>query len=213
MYLILLGPPGVGKGTQARFLVEELDAVQLSTGDVLRAAVREGSELGNTAKKYMDAGELVPDDVILGMIREKLEQLGDRSVIFDGFPRTTAQAEGLDGQLDELGRAVDTALELTVDDQVVIDRLSARRVHPGSGRVYNLIFNPPEREGVDDVTGEPLIHRDDDQPEVIRNRLAVYHKQTAPVADYYARRGKLVKVDGDGSVGQVRDRIFAAIGR
>lgn len=211
MYLILLGPPGVGKGTQAQFLIDELSAVQLSTGDLLRAAVREGTELGKSAKAYMDKGELVPDAVILGMIREKLTELGDQSVIFDGFPRTAAQAKGLDEELKVLSREVDQALELTVDDQVVIDRLSARRVHPGSGRVYNLIFNPPKEDMKDDVTGEPLIHRDDDKPDVIKNRLEVYHKQTEPVAGFYEAQGKLVRVDGDAPVDEVRDRIRHAL--
>jgi len=212
MRLILLGPPGVGKGTQAQFLIDALGAVQLSTGDLLRAAVREGTELGKDAKRYMDAGELVPDEVILGMIKEKMAELGDKAVIFDGFPRTVAQAEGLDALMTGLGMAVDHVVELTVDDQVVIDRLSARRTHPASGRVYNLLFNPPKEEGKDDVTGEPLIQRDDDKPEVIANRLKVYHDQTAPVAGFYQGKGNLLKVDGAGKVEEVRAKVAEALG-
>jgi adenylate kinase len=211
MRLILLGPPGVGKGTQAQFLIDALGAVQLSTGDLLRAAVREGTELGKDAKRYMDAGELVPDEVILGMIKEKMAELVDKAVIFDGFPRTVAQAEGLDKLMTDLGMAVDNVVELTVDDQVVIDRLSARRTHPASGRVYNLLFNPPKEEGKDDVTGEPLIQRDDDKPEVIANRLKVYHDQTAPVAGFYEGKGNLLKVDGAGKVEEVRANVAKAL--
>ncbi|MCB2212155.1 adenylate kinase [bacterium] len=211
MYLILLGPPGVGKGTQAQFLIDDLGAVQLSTGDVLRAAIANGTELGKQAKQYMDAGDLVPDEVILGMIHNKLVELEGKAVIFDGFPRTEAQAQGLDVELEKLGKSVDKALELTIDDQVVVDRLSARRVHAGSGRVYNLLFNPPKKEGVDDVTGEPLMHRDDDKEDVIRHRLEVYHKATEPVAGFYEKQGKLVKVDGDGTVDGVRQRVKDAL--
>ncbi len=212
MYLILLGPPGVGKGTQAQFLIDELHAVQLSTGDVLRAAIANGTDLGKQAKKFMDAGDLVPDELILGMIHSKLLELEGKAVIFDGFPRTEAQAAGLDEELVKLGRKVDKALALTIDDQVVVDRLSARRVHPGSGRVYNLLFNPPKSDEVDDVTGEPLEHRDDDQPDVIRHRLDVYHKSTEPVASFYDKQDKLVKVDGDGTVEDVHQRVRDVLG-
>lgn len=213
MRLILLGPPGVGKGTQAQFLMDKLNAVQVSTGDLLRAAVREGTELGKDAKRYMDAGELVPDDVILGLIREKMAELKDRAVIFDGFPRTVAQAEGLDTMMDGLGQTINNALELTVDDQVVIDRLSSRRSCPQCGAVYNLLSAPPKVENVCDQCGHVgLIQRDDDKPEVIANRLRVYHEQTAPVADYYAGKGNLVQVDGLGSVEEVRGRVDNALG-
>ncbi|GBE29132.1 adenylate kinase [bacterium BMS3Bbin04] len=211
MYLILLGPPGVGKGTQAQFLIDDLKAVQLSTGEVLRAAIANGTDLGKKAKTFMDAGDLVPDEVILGMIHDKLEELEGKAVIFDGFPRTEAQAAGLDVELEKMGKAVDNAVALTIDDEVVVDRLSARRVHPGSGRVYNLLFSPPKNEGVDDKTGEALVHRDDDQPDVIRHRLEVYHESTAPVAGFYKKQGKLLEVDGDGTVEDVRGRVKAAL--
>ena len=212
MYLILLGPPGVGKGTQAQFLIDELNAVQLSTGDVLRAAIADGTELGKLAKNFMDAGDLVPDEVVLGMIHSKLTEMESKAVIFDGFPRTEAQAAGLDVELEKLGLEVDKALSLTIDDQVVVDRLSARRVHCGSGRVYNLLFNPPKEDGIDDVTGEPLEHRDDDQPDVIRHRLEVYHQSTEPVANFYEKQDKLVKVDGDGTVDEVHQRVRNVLG-
>ncbi len=213
MRLILLGPPGVGKGTQAQFLIDKLNAVQVSTGDLLRAAVREGTELGREAKKFMDAGDLVPDSVILGMIREKMQELGDTAVIFDGFPRTVVQAEGLDKLMAELEMQLDKALELVVDDQVVIDRLTARRSCPKCGAVFNLMFNPPKVENVCDKCGhEGLIQRDDDKEEVIKNRLSVYHQQTEPVAGYYASQGNHVAVEGLGTVEEVRERVFKALG-
>ncbi|HEB83834.1 MAG TPA: adenylate kinase [Bacteroidetes bacterium] len=211
MRMILLGPPGVGKGTQARFLMEKLGALQLSTGDLLRAAVRDGTELGKRAKGYMDQGELVPDDVILGLIRETLVELGDKPVIFDGFPRTVPQAEGLDRLLAELGGGVDRVLELTVDDEEVVRRLSARRCCPKDGAVYNLLYNPPRADSVCDRCGGPLIQRDDDKPEVIRHRLAVYHQQTEPLSDYYRGAGLLVRVNGDGTVDEVRRRVEDAL--
>lgn len=212
MRLILLGPPGVGKGTQAQFLMDRLGAIQLSTGDLLRAAVREGTELGKDAKRYMDAGELVPDDVILGLIGEKMTELKDQAVIFDGFPRTVAQAEGLDKLMGELGQEINNALELVVDDQVVIDRLSSRRSCPQCGAVFNLISAPPKVENVCDTCGHVgLIQRDDDKPDVIANRLRVYHEQTAPVADYYRGKGNLVQTDGLGTVDEVRGRVFEAL--
>lgn len=214
MRIILLGPPGVGKGTQAQFLIDRLGAVQVSTGDLLRAAVREGTELGRKAKGFMDAGDLVPDDVILGMIREKMGELGDTPVIFDGFPRTVAQAEGLDELMNGLGLGIDKVVELVVDDQVVIDRLSARRSCPKCGAVFNLMFNPPKVEDVCDSCGHKgLIQRDDDKPEVIANRLKVYHDQTAPVANHYDAQGNLAKVPGAGTVEEVKNGVQSALGR
>ncbi len=211
MRLILLGPPGVGKGTQAQFLIDKLGAIQLSTGDLLRAAVREGTELGKTAKKFMDAGELVTDEIILGLIGEKMKELGDKPVIFDGFPRTIPQAEGLDKLMDELSMKVDKAVELTVDDEVVVGRLSARRSCPKCGAVYNLMFKPPKDEGKCDNDGEALVQRDDDKESVIRNRLKIYHDQTAPLSEYYNKQDKLFQVDGDGTVEDVRKRVEAAV--
>ncbi len=212
MRLILLGPPGVGKGTQAQFLIDKLSATQLSTGDLLRAAVREGTELGKTAKGFMDSGGLVPDDVILGLIREKMSELGDAAVIFDGFPRTVPQAEGLDVLMQELGMKVDKVIELTVEDEVVVGRLSARRSCPKCGAVFNLLFSPPKVEDVCDKCGHKgLIQRDDDKEGVIRNRLKIYHDQTAPLSEYYSKAGNLVQVDGDGAIDDVRKRVEASV--
>lgn len=212
MRLILLGPPGVGKGTQAQFLMDKLSATQLSTGDLLRAAVREGTELGKEAKGFMDQGALVPDDVILGLIKEKMQDLGDAPVIFDGFPRTVPQAKGLDKLMDELGLKVEKVIELTIDDEVVVQRLSSRRSCPKCGAVFNLMFAPPKVENVCDSCGhEGLIQRDDDQEGVIRNRLQIYHESTAPLSDYYQKAGNLVKVDGDGNIDDVRERVEKAL--
>lgn len=211
MRIILLGPPGVGKGTQAQFLIEKLDAIQLSTGDLLRAAVREGTDLGKKAKEFMDKGALVTDEIILGMIREKMQELGDAAVIFDGFPRTIPQAEGLDELMTELGMKVDKVIELTVDDEVVVGRLSSRRSCPTCGRVYNLMFAPPKSEGVCDDDGAALIQRDDDKEAVIRNRLKIYHDQTEPLSRYYGDAGNLVQVQGAGTIDEVRAGVFAAL--
>jgi adenylate kinase len=211
MRLILLGPPGVGKGTQAQFLLEKLGATQLSTGDLLRAAVREGTDLGKDAKRYMDAGDLVPDAVILGMIKEKMAELGAAPVIFDGFPRTVAQAKGLDQLMTDLNMKIDNVVELTVDDSVVINRLSARRMCP-EGCTYNLMFNAPKVEGKCDKHETDLYHRDDDKAEVIANRLKVYHDQTAPVSNHYGSKGALKQVDGDSTVDGVRVNVFKALG-
>ncbi|MDP8208241.1 MAG: adenylate kinase [Candidatus Electryonea clarkiae] len=211
MRLILLGPPGVGKGTQAQFLIDRFEAIQLSTGDLLRAAVREGTELGVSAKGYMDRGELVPDGVILGLIGEKMKELSGKAVIFDGFPRTVPQAEGLDKLMEELNLEVDKALELTIDDEIVVKRLGSRRSCPECGRVYNIMFAPPKDEGVCDDDGTKLILRDDDKEEVIRNRLRVYHDQTAPLSEYYSNVGKLLQVNGDGKVEEIKARVEEAL--
>lgn len=190
--------------------MDRLSAVQLSTGDLLRAAVREGTELGKSAKGYMDRGELVPDDVILGLIGERMQELGDKAVIFDGFPRTVPQAEGLDSLLERLNLQVDKVVELVVDDEVVVERLGARRSCPACGRVYNLMFAPPERDEICDDDGTKLILRDDDQESVIRNRLQIYHKQTEPLSEYYQKAGILVQVPGDGKVDEVREKVAVA---
>ncbi|MBD3165916.1 adenylate kinase [bacterium] len=212
MRVILLGPPGVGKGTQAQFLMDELKAIQLSTGDLLRAEVRAATELGTKAKEFMDAGKLVPDDVILGMIGRKMQDLGDKAVIFDGFPRTVPQAEGLDKLMESLNMKVDKAIELTVDDEVVVKRLSSRRSCPQCGAVFNLLFAPPKQDDVCDKCGHVgLIQRDDDKEDTIRNRLKVYHDQTAPLSNYYNTQGKLVQVEGDGTIEEVRDRVLAVV--
>ena len=213
MRIILLGGPGAGKGTQASYITEKYGIPQISTGDMLRAAVKAGTELGKEAKKFMDAGQLVPDDVIIGLVKERVAQPDcEKGFLFDGFPRTVVQAEAL--KTEQI--PVDAVVEIDVEDDEIIRRMSGRRVHLASGRTYHIVFNPPKAEGKDDVTGEPLIQRDDDQEETVRKRLAVYHDQTEPLIDYYnkwAASGdgaapKYVKVAGVGKVEEIRDRIF-----
>jgi adenylate kinase len=190
MHIILFGPPGAGKGTQGELLAERFDLVRLSTGDLLREALREGTPLGLEAKRYMEAGELVPDDVILGMVREVLErEAGRGGFIFDGFPRTRAQAEGLDALLASLGTSLDAVLVLDVDDDTIVRRLSGRLSCPKCGAIYNLHSNRPTRAGICDACGTELVQRQDDREETIRRRLAVYREQTAPVLDHYADMG------------------------
>jgi len=211
MRIMLLGSPGSGKGTQAQFITEKFSIPQISTGDMLRAAVREGSPLGLEAKKVMDAGGLVSDDIILGLIKERIAQADCKNgFLLDGFPRTIAQAEGL----QKLGVELDYVVEISVDDQDIIQRMSGRRVHPGSGRSYHVIFNPPKQENVDDLTGEPLIQRDDDQEETVRKRLSVYHEQTKPLVNFYSAPGqnaKFASISGVGSVQEITERLFAAL--
>lgn len=213
MRIILLGSPGSGKGTQARFITEQFNIPQISTGDMLRAAVRAGTPLGLEAKQIMDAGLLVPDDIILNLVRERIGEDDCRNgFLLDGFPRTIPQAEGL----DRMEIRLDQVVELRVEDETIVTRMSGRRVHPGSGRSYHLVFNPPTVEGVDDLTGEPLIQRDDDREDTVRKRLAVYHAQTRPLVDYYRQQAETGKVrfaslEGVGHVNDIRDRIFAEL--
>ena len=216
MKIILLGPPGAGKGTQANFIREHCRIPQISTGDMLRAAVREGSDLGRQVKQVMDAGELVSDDLILALVRERIRRDDcANGYLFDGFPRTIAQAEGMRAS----GIAVDTVVELQVPDEEIVSRMSGRRVHPGSGRTYHVEFNPPRVPDRDDETGEPLIQRDDDQEETVRNRLKVYHEQTAPLIDYYsnwqktgdADAPKYLKIKATGDVEQIRKTILSGL--
>ena len=182
MNVILLGPPGSGKGTQAQFIVQDFGIPQISTGDMLRAAISDGTELGMAAKSVMDAGELVSDDIILGLVAERVREPDCvKGALFDGFPRTLAQAEGM----VEISVKVDAVIELHVPDDIVVDRISGRRVHPSSGRVYHVSFNPPKVADRDDETGEPLVQRPDDQEATVRERLAVYKRQTAPLVEYY----------------------------
>ena len=214
MRIILLGGPGSGKGTQAQFITEKYNIPQISTGDMLRAAVREGTPLGVEAKKIMAAGGLVSDDIILGLIEQRIAQPDcANGFLFDGFPRTIAQAEGL----QNMHIAIDYVIEIAVDDDEIVKRMSGRRVHPGSGRTYHIVFNPPKVDNVDDVTGEPLIQREDDQEETVRKRLAVYHQQTKPLVDFYAglaKQGqvKFSSIPGVGSVDEITERIFAVLG-
>jgi adenylate kinase len=216
MRLILLGAPGAGKGTQANFIKEKFNIPQISTGDMLRAAVKAGTPLGIEAKKVMDAGGLVSDDIIIGLVKDRLKQPDcANGYLFDGFPRTIPQADAM----KEAGVAIDYVLEIDVPDEAIIERMSGRRVHQPSGRTYHVKFNPPKVEGRDDVTGEELIQRDDDKEETVKKRLAVYHDQTEVLVGYYnkwAASGqpgapKYRKIEGVGPVESIRDRAFAAL--
>lgn len=216
MRLILLGPPGAGKGTQAAFIQERFGVVQISTGDMLRAAVKAGTPLGREAKKVMDSGALVSDDIIIGLVHERLKQPDcANGYMFDGFPRTIAQADALRAA----NVPIDYVLEIDVPDSDIVERMSGRRVHLASGRTYHVRHNPPKVEGKDDVTGEPLVQRDDDREETVRKRLAVYHEQTKPLVDYYrqwaasgdAAAPKVVKVSGLGAVDEITQRVLAAL--
>jgi adenylate kinase len=217
MRLILLGPPGAGKGTQAAFIKEKFGIPQISTGDMLRAAVKAGTPLGIAAKKVMDAGGLVSDDLIIGLVKDRLAQPDCAGgYLFDGFPRTIPQADAMkDAQV-----AIDYVLEIDVPDGDIVERMSGRRVHVASGRTYHVRFNPPKVAGRDDVTGEELIQRDDDREDTVRKRLEVYHAQTRPLVDYYstwaqagdARAPRYRKISGIGSVDAIRERAFAALG-
>jgi adenylate kinase len=217
MRIILLGGPGAGKGTQANYIKEKYGIPQISTGDMLRAAVKEGTPLGLEAKKIMDAGGLVSDEIILGLVKDRIQQPDcSNGFLLDGFPRTIPQADGLKSQ----GVGIDYVVEIDVDDEEIIKRMSGRRAHLASGRTYHVIYNPPKVEGKDDETGEDLVQRDDDKEETVRKRLDVYHEQTEPLVEYYstwANSGeegapKYVKIAGIGSVEEIRDSIFAALG-
>jgi len=216
MRLILLGGPGAGKGTQAGFITKKFNIPQISTGDMLRAAVKAGTELGKEAKKVMDAGGLVSDDLILGLVKERIQQSDcANGFLFDGFPRTLAQANSL----KEQGVNIDAVVEIDVDDNEIIKRMSGRRVHLASGRTYHVVFNPPKVAGKDDETGEDLIQRDDDHEDTVKKRLDVYHEQTEPLIGYYtqwansgeAGSPKYHKIAGIGSVEDIRDAIFSAL--
>jgi adenylate kinase len=216
MRLILLGPPGAGKGTQAAFIREHFRIPQVSTGEMLRAAVKAGTPLGIAAKKVMDAGRLVSDDIIIGLVKERLKHVDCKDgYLFDGFPRTIPQAEAIRVS----GVDLDFVLEIDVDHEEIIRRLSGRRVHPASGRNYHLIYNPPKVSGRDDLTGEPLVQRDDDKEETVRRRLDVYGSQTRPLVDYYSkwaaqgdpRAPRYRKISGKGSVEDIGARVLAAL--
>ncbi len=216
MRVILLGGPGAGKGTQATYLKDHFGIPQISTGDMLRAAVKAGSELGVAAKKIMDAGGLVSDDIIINLVKERITQPDcTKGFLFDGFPRTIPQADAMKAA----GVPIDYVVEIDVEDAEIIKRMSGRRVHLASGRTYHVMFNPPKAQGKDDATGEPLIQRDDDREEIVKKRLEIYHTQTRPLVDYYSKwadsgiKGapKYVKIAGVGSVENIRDNIFAAL--
>jgi adenylate kinase len=212
MRIILLGSPGSGKGTQAQFITEKFAIPQISTGDMLRAAVRAGTPLGIAAKKVMDAGGLVSDEIILGLIKERIAQDDCKNgFLLDGFPRTIAQAEGL----ANMGVELDYVIEIAVDDEEIIKRMSGRRVHMASGRTYHVVFNPPKQEGLDDATGEALIQRDDDKEETVRKRLSVYHEQTKPLVGFYSAPGqsaKFASIAGVGSVSDITSKLLAILG-
>jgi adenylate kinase len=217
MRLILLGGPGAGKGTQAAFITQKFRIPQISTGDMLRAAVKAGTPLGVAAKKVMDCGELVSDDIIIGLVCERIKAAdAANGFLFDGFPRTIPQADAMKNS----GVALEHVVEIAVPDEVIVERMSGRRAHLSSGRTYHVKFNPPKVAGKDDATGEPLVQRDDDKEETVRNRLDVYHRQTEPLIEYYRKWGasgdpkapKYHRVDGTRSVDEVRDAVFAALG-
>ncbi len=213
MRLILLGGPGAGKGTQANYIKERYGIPQISTGDMLRAAVKEGTELGKKAKAVMDAGGLVSDDIIIGLVKERIKQPDcEKGFLFDGFPRTIPQADAM----KEAGVTIDAVVDIDVPDEEIIKRMSGRRVHLPSGRTYHVVFNPPKVEGKDDVTGEDLIQRDDDKEETVRKRLDIYHSQTEPLVNYYknweksgdSAAPKYIRIEGVGKVEEIRDQIF-----
>lgn len=215
MRLILLGPPGAGKGTQAQFISEQYAVPQVSTGDMLRAAIKSGSELGLKVKDVMDSGALVSDELIIELVQERIQQADcTNGFLLDGFPRTIPQAQAL----KDAGVSIDFVIEISVDDEQIVSRLSGRRVHEGSGRVYHIEHNPPQKLGIDDMTGEPLIQREDDREETIRNRLSVYHSQTEPLVNFYkdlaqANQGTPVfsSIDGLGSLDDVQARVTSVL--
>jgi adenylate kinase len=216
MRLILLGGPGAGKGTQANFVKERYQIPQVSTGDMLRAAVKAGTDLGKKAKEYMDAGKLVPDDVIISLVKERIKEPDcEIGFLFDGFPRDIPQADAI----KDAGVHIDAVIDIKVPDAEIIKRMGGRRAHLPSGRTYHIVFNPPKEEGKDDVTGEPLIQRDDDKEETVRKRLEVYHDQTEPLVDYYkkwqqsrdAKAPQYLRIEGVGKVEEIRDSIYSAL--
>tara|TARA_Y100001968_G_scaffold46525_1_gene36711 strand:+ start:98 stop:745 length:648 start_codon:yes stop_codon:yes gene_type:complete len=213
MKILLLGPPGGGKGTQAKFLIQKYNIPQISTGDMLREHLKKETKLGLEAKKFMNSGELVPDTVIINMMKERLKKNDCKNgYILDGFPRTLSQAEGLDLLLNSLNQALDHVIVINVDDQIIIDRMGGRRVHPESGRTYHIIFNPPKTDNKDDLTGEDLIIRPDDQKATVKKRLNVYHNQTKPLINYYNKNKNLVKnINGAKEITIVRNSIFSLI--
>lgn len=216
MRIILLGAPGAGKGTQAKLMTEKFGIPQISTGDMLRAAVNAGTELGLQVKDVMASGGLVSDDIIIALVKERIQEDDcQKGFLLDGFPRTIPQADAM----KDAGVIIDNVVEIYVEDEEIVSRLSGRRVHPASGRIYHLVYNPPKNEGVDDDTGETLIQREDDQEETIRKRLEVYHQQTEPLVEFYKNLGgqqgapapKYVRIEGVGDVEDIKQQLFAAL--
>ena len=214
MNIILLGAPGAGKGTQAQFLTEAFGIPQISTGDMLRAAIKNGTELGRLAKSFMDEGKLVTDEIIIGLVKERIAQDDcENGFLLDGFPRTIARADAL----KEAGVPIDAVVEIDVPDEEIVKRMSGRRVHLPSGRTYHIVYNPPKVEGKDDITGEDLVQRDDDREEIVKDRLAVYHKQTAPLISYYKKEASVnptlvyIRVDGTRPIEAVQKEILEAL--
>ncbi|PHM17103.1 MAG: adenylate kinase [Sulfuricurvum sp. PD_MW2] len=214
MKIILLGAPGAGKGTQAQFLTKTFDIPQISTGDMLRAAIKAGTELGTLAKSFMDSGKLVTDEIIIGLVKERIAQDDCKNgFLLDGFPRTVPQADAL----KEAGVAIDAVIEIDVADSIIVERMSGRRAHLGSGRTYHIVYNPPKVEGKDDETGEDLVQRDDDKAEVVLDRLRVYHEQTAPLVNYYKGVAaadssvKYITIDGTQKIDAVEQAILSQL--
>lgn len=214
MKIILLGAPGAGKGTQAQFLTKAFDIPQISTGDMLRAAIKAGTELGKLAKSFMDEGKLVTDEIIIGLVKERIAQDDCRNgFLLDGFPRTVPQADAL----KEAGVAIDAVIEIDVPDAEIVKRMSGRRAHLASGRTYHIVYNPPKVEGKDDITGEDLVQRDDDKEEIVLDRLRVYHEQTAPLVDYYSAEAasndaiKYIRIDGTQAIDAVEKEILSQL--
>lgn len=213
MDFILLGPPGAGKGTQAKLMIDKWNTPQVSTGDILRAAVREGTTLGVEAKGFMDRGELVPDRVVIGIIAERLrEEDATDGFVLDGFPRTIPQAEALQEILDDLGRNIDHVISIEVDDEELVNRLTGRRMCKECGESFHVVFNPSAREGICDRCSGELYQRDDDKEATIRQRLAVYSEQTQPLIAYYEKQGKLRRIEGTGSIEEIFSRVLKAAG-
>jgi len=216
MKVILLGAPGAGKGTQAQFICEKYAIPQISTGDMLRAAVKEGTPLGIQAKAVMDSGGLVSDEIIIGLVKQRVKADDcENGYLLDGFPRTIPQADAMKANNID----VDYVVEINVSDEEIVNRLGGRRVHPNSGRVYHLVYNPPQQDGIDDQSGEPLVQREDDQEHTVRKRLAVYHDQTLPLVEYYSnwsktsdtKAPKYITIVGVGSMNEIRNKIFAGL--
>ncbi|MFD2640114.1 adenylate kinase [Piscibacillus salipiscarius] len=213
MNLILMGLPGAGKGTQAEKIVEKYEIPHISTGDMFRSAIKEGTELGKKAKSYMDEGALVPDEVTIGIVKERLSKPDcEKGFLLDGFPRTVAQADALESLLDDLNTKLDYVLHVNVPEEKLVERLTGRRICPECGATYHVEFNPPKEEGICDHDGAKLIQREDDQPETVKNRLSVNSKQMKPLLDFYRDKGYLVEVDGDQDINVVFEQIDEKIG-